>query len=89
MAKAEALKDSISRAKDTENMLRLQADIRHADTERKAGERLAAIVVVAVLVATVLVVLSVYYRKRAWQGEKAACRDRETCRQIQATHRRA
>lgn len=70
MAKAEALKDSISRAKDTENMLRLQADMRHADTERKAGERLAAIVVVAVLVATVLVVLSVYYRKRAGKAKR-------------------
>lgn len=70
MAKAEALKDSISRAKDTENMLRLQADMRHADTERKAGERLAAIVVVAVLAAIVLAALLAYYRKRAGKAKR-------------------
>lgn len=70
MARAEALKDSISRAKDTENMLRLQADMRHADTERKAGERLAATVAVAALAAIVLAALLAYYRKRAGKTKR-------------------
>ena len=70
MARAEALKDSISRAKDTENMLRLQADMRHADTERKAVERLAATVAVAALAAIVLAALLAYYRKRAGKTKR-------------------
>lgn len=70
MARAEALKDSISRAKDTENMLRLQADMRHADTERKAVERLAATVAVAALAAIVLAALLAYYRKRAGKAKR-------------------
>lgn len=65
MAKAEALSDSISRAKKTEDMLRLQAAMEHAEAKRKAEGRLTAAVVTLIAVAITLASLAVYLRRKA------------------------
>lgn len=65
MAKAEALSDSISRAKETEGTLRLQAAMEHAEAERNAEGRLTAAAILAVAIAAVLATLAVYLRRKA------------------------
>lgn len=65
MAKAETLSDSISRAKKTEDMLRLQTAMEHAEAERKAEGRLTAAVVTLIVVAITLTILAVYLRRKA------------------------
>lgn len=65
MAKAEALGDSISRAKEPEGTLRLQAAMEHAEAKRKAEGRLTAAVVTLIAVAITLASLAVYLRRKA------------------------
>ena len=65
MAKAEALSDSISRAKETEGTLRLQAAMEHAEAERNTEGRLTAAAILAVAIAAVLATLAIYLRRKA------------------------
>lgn len=64
MAKAEALNDSISKRKETESALRLQALTERAETERKAGRRLTAAMITMLAIAAVLITLAVRLHKK-------------------------
>lgn len=64
MAKAEALNDSISKQKETESALRLQALTERAEAERKAGNRLTAAIIIMLAVASVLITLAVRLHKK-------------------------
>lgn len=64
MAKAEAINDSISKRKETESSLRLQALTERAEAERKAGHRLTAAIIIMFAVASVLITLTVRLHKK-------------------------
>lgn len=64
MAKAEALNDSISKQKETESALRLQALTERAEAERKAGNRLTAAIIIMLAIASVLITLAVRLHKK-------------------------
>lgn len=64
MAKAEAINDSISKRKETESALRLQALTERAEAERKAGHRLTAAIIIMLAIASVLTTLAVRLHKK-------------------------
>ena len=64
LAKAEALDDSISKRKETESALRLQALTERAETERKAGNRLTAAIIIMLAIAAMLITLAIRLHKK-------------------------
>lgn len=64
MAKAEALNDSISKRKETESALRLQALTERAEAERKAGNRLTAAIIIMLAIAAMLITLAIRLHKK-------------------------
>ena len=64
LAKAEALDDSISKRKETESALRLQALTERAEAERKAGNRLTAAIIIMLAIAAMLITLAIRLHKK-------------------------